>query len=120
MIVLGVVLGVICYYVVYTVVGLVMTMLLGVLASIPLVGDLLAMLFRTRGDSPEMLSIIVGAVIAYFVVSILLDKICKSRSKTAGKALGITLIVLAVINILLGGVLFPNIITAIAGVIFFL
>ena len=120
MVVLGVILGVVCYYAVYTVVGLIMTMLLGVLASTPLIGDLLAIFFRTRGDSPEMLSIIIGAVIAYFVVSMLLDKICKSRSKAAKKSLGIALIVLAVINILLGGVLFPNIITAIAGVIFFL
>ena len=120
MVVLGVVLGVVCYYAIYAIVGLVMTMLLGVLASIPLVGDLLAIFFRTRGDSPEMLSIIIGAVIAYFVVSILLDKMCKSRSKSARKALGIVLIVLAVVNILLGGVLFPNIITAIAGVVFFL
>lgn len=96
------------------------------LLQVPVIKSLLGFLFATRGDSPDILSIVVGVLVAYSLVTWMFSRVHKDSLASENLSLRITGISLIVFNVLFliinvgeGTPFIGNILCIIAGVIMF-
>lgn len=116
-------LGIILFSLSYFIVVLLIGLLFLLLDAIPLINKLVALLFSIRKDSPDMLAMLVGTVIAYNVCKWLIAKLsgdAKVFSLSCVFSGGFILVfnvLFFIINITLNNAVLANIFLAIAGII---
>lgn len=112
------------YFLIYLIIGGAIT----VLSKLPFIGWIIGMLFKSRGDSPDMMLALLCPTAAYFISSYVILSMEKLNIKTrniASKILGILLIILNVLAILINlkyveiSAILKNICVTIAGICFF-
>lgn len=117
------VLGLIAFYAISFIVAMVFAFLFSIIAAIPVLGTLVDWLFSIRGDTPDMLAILLAAIISYLVLMFLFKFLCKSLSthRIAAILLGVYLIALNAVFLLINLVgdssIYTNIIFIIAGLV---
>lgn len=119
-------LGIILFSLSYFIVVLLIGLLFLLLDAIPLINKLVALLFSIRKDSPDMLAMLVGTVIAYNVCKWLIAKLSGDAKVfslscvfSGGTILAFN-ILFFVINIISNSTVLANIFFAIAGIIILL
>lgn len=114
----------IAFYLLTEIIGLILVFIFSILLSIPIISNLIALLFEVRGDGPNTFIQYAYLAIGYFCTISVLDRIVKSVStrKLTIKLLGIYLIVLNVVfliaNIVIDGAWGMNIGFIITGFVF--
>lgn len=82
----------------------IVTSLLSVLALLPLIGDLLFLLFSERGDGAAAFAFAVASLAGYFLAVFLIRKICsKSGNPKLAAKISAVFLALAGINFIVGG-----------------
>lgn len=119
MLVLSAALGLVCYFAIYAVVGLIAAYIVGSIIAIPWLAGVLAVIFKIPLISADLFVCSFAAMAAFPVASALIEKLCYMRCGTAKKIVGVVLVIFAVVNILLGGDIAPNIVNAVSGISFF-
>lgn len=117
-------LALVVFYLVSQVIGLILALFFAVLLMIPVIGNLIELLFKARGDDPASAVLYFYLVAAYFITISMLERIVKSipTRKLTTKLLGIYLIVLNgiffILNLLGDGAAWVNVGFIIAGIAF--
>lgn len=116
-------LGIILFSLSYLIVVLLIGLLFLLLDAIPLINKLVALLFSIRKDSPDMLAMLVGTVIAYNVCKWLIAKLSSDENVFSlscifsGGSILVFNVLFFIINITLNNAVLANIFLAIAGII---
>lgn len=114
----------IAFYLLTEIIGLILVFIFSILLSIPIISNLILLLFEMRGDGPNTFILCTYLAIGYFCTISALDRIVKSVStrKLTIKLLGIYLVVLNVVfliaNIVIDGAWGMNIGFIITGFVF--
>lgn len=122
------VLAVVVFYVVYTLAALLLGLLFALISAIPILGTIMGWLFEARGDTPGLLSMVLGVACAYISTMYITERLTKNEPTMylSRKIVGLCLVVLNVIFfianafLLSGGSWGANLLLIIAGVIIFL
>lgn len=118
--------GLAAFYICYFVLALLLGLLFALLLNIPVLKNIIAFLFRLRGDTPDALVTIAAVYVSYSAIIWMLGRFCDIQETLflSHRILGIILLVLNVlfllVNISSGNSFFPNIVVGIAGFIMFL
>lgn len=116
--------GGIVFGVIFFVIRVLVALLINLLSEVPLLGWMIDRFLKLRGESPDMFCCVLAAVVGLFLSLQVMVKISKSNStlSLSAKIVGISMIVIhllsLVLNLTCGEPVFPNIIQAIAGILY--
>lgn len=117
------ILGFLEFYAIDILTTLLLSLLFLGLSYIPIISTLIDWLFYIRKDTPDMLAMMVSAILAYLGTTATAKHIVKGTRKHALILTGIYLVVLNIIflivNLINGAAILPNIIIGIAGIVMF-
>lgn len=118
------ILALVVFFFSYIAVASILSVIFALLLQVPVISSILGFLFASRGDSPDILSIVIGVVAAYNLVVWMFGWVHKSSLASENLSLRITGTAILVLNIIFliinlgeGTPFLGNIVCAVAGIV---
>ena len=119
------ILGIFVIHLIYGLSNLLISLLFWLLSYIPVLKKLISWIFSTRGDTPDVFSATIAAIIAYYLFSLIVEQIIKKENTKkftlilTGILAMIVNVLFVIINLIYSSPILVNVYLAIVGAILF-